>query len=160
MDRLDGGALPANRDIVDLQLDDGTVIPVEVTIEPTGDFAPGGRSDASFGDWLSGGRRAPLGRTPTVKGMARWVQSQLEDVDTLLPDRVSLEMGVKFVAKSPDLVTPVLGQVGGEANLLVRLEWDLGRAGAQQTPPPQPESDQDDDRPDADDQHPASGVDG
>ncbi|WP_239093423.1 CU044_2847 family protein [Paractinoplanes abujensis] len=153
------GALPPNRDIVEIDLGDGTTIPVEVTIEPNGDFAPGGRSDAAFGDWFRGDRRAALSTTPTVKAMTRWVHSQLQDVDTLLPDRVTLEMGVKLVAKSPDLVTPVLGQVGGETSLLIRLEWDLGQAAAGKAAPAPAEGDQDDDDRNSDQQS-TSGTDG
>lgn len=130
----DGGAF-ADRDVVNIDLGDGMVVPVEVAFDSSLDFA-GGRKDAGFRDWVDGGRRATLDQAaPTIKGMASWVQSQLAEVDTLTPDRVVLEMGIKFIAQSPGLVAPVLGQVGGEASLLVRLEWDVDRNVAQRVAP-------------------------
>jgi hypothetical protein len=146
VESLDGGVQPPNRDIVDIDLGDGTVIPVEVAIEPTDKFAGEGRSDASFRDWWDGGRRVALDRAaPTIKGMARWVHAQMEQIDAIAPDRVGVEMGIKFIARSPDLVSPVLGQASGEATLLVRLEWDLRKDGDRHDPPSQPESSDDGD---------------
>jgi hypothetical protein len=139
---VDGGALPPNRAIIDIDLGDGTVVTAEVAIEPADDVAGDGRSDASFRDWWRGGRQATLDRAaPTVEAMARWVHGQMAQVGAMAPDRIGVEMGVKFVARSPAVVAPVLGQVGGEATLLVRLEWDTGRIGGRRTPPPQPDGD-------------------
>jgi NTP-dependent ternary system trypsin peptidase co-occuring protein len=132
-----------DRDIIDIDLGDGTVVPVEVDIEPAA-LTGEGRSDAGFRDWWQDGRRASLDRAaPTIRAMARWVHGQMAEIGAMQPDRVGVEMGVKFVARTPDLVAPVLGKVGGEATLLVRLEWDTARSG-RGAPVGRPASDDDD----------------
>jgi len=137
--------MPPHREIVDIDLGNGMVVPVEVTVEPTADPTGEGRGDVGLRDWWADGRRVLLDRTaPTITGMARWVHDQVGRIDGLKPDRVGVEMGVKFVVRTPDLVMPVLGQVRGETTLLLRLEWDLNRRGDRRPSPSPVESEGDD----------------
>ena len=145
MDGADDGLRPA-REIVDVDLGGGVFVRAEVFVEPE---EGEGRADVAFGDRWRKGRRATLDRAaPTIEAMARWVHGQVAQVGALAPDRVGVEMSVKFVARTPGIVAPVLGQVGAESTLLVRLEWDTARAmqpGAARRPPAQAEEEDDDD---------------
>ncbi|GAA1644192.1 hypothetical protein GCM10009679_56600 [Saccharothrix algeriensis] len=132
-------ATQQKRDIVDLDLGNGRVLRAEVFVEPSPSRAGEGSGDAGLRDWWKGTRQAALDRTaPAVEAAAQWVHDEITQLGSLAPDRVGVELGVKFVARTPDLIVPVLGQVGAEATLLVRLEWE---GGALQRRSPQGEED-------------------
>jgi hypothetical protein len=115
-------------DIVDVDLGNGVSVQAEVWLAPAKPAEGEGRSDAGLREAWRKGRKATLDHAaPTIAAMAQWVHGQMAQIGAMAPDRIGIEMGVKFVARSADLVAPVLGQVGAESTLLVRLEWDTRR---------------------------------
>jgi hypothetical protein len=145
------GAMRPPLGIVDVDLGNGVIIKAEVYMESAPPAAGEGRSDASFRDVWRKGRVAAMDEaTTTIEAMARWVHGQVAQIGAVKPDRVGVEMGVKFVARSADLVAPVLGQVGAESTLLVRLEWETG-------PPPSAPGRRVESRPEGDDDDLAQG---
>jgi hypothetical protein len=137
--------------IVDLDFGNGRKVAAEVFAgsAPVIGSAPEdgwSQSDAGFADRLAETRDAVLEQAaPAIGAMADWVHDQLIHMGTRAPDRVGVDMGVKFVAKSSGLVAPVIGQLGGEATLLVRLEWDVRAAAVASGAAPAGDDDDDDD---------------
>jgi NAD-dependent oxidoreductase involved in siderophore biosynthesis len=123
-DALPSAGDVAARDIVDVDLGNGLIVKAEVWLAPEKPVEGAGRSDASWDFWRKGRKAALDTAAPTINAMAQWVHSQMAQIGAMAPDRVGVEIGVKFVVQTPGLVAPVLGQVGAESTLLVRLEWD------------------------------------
>jgi hypothetical protein len=64
----------------------------------------------------------------TVRSLARWLHRELVGrMEDLVPRRVGVEFGVKLTADLPGTVRFVLGHIGAELSLVVRLEWEPDR---------------------------------
>ncbi|GGQ63256.1 CU044_2847 family protein [Couchioplanes azureus] len=141
------------RTTMDVSVGDGIDVEVEVFLDdaarvPSGHHDDGGfgQSDASVLGGLRVARRAVLDQAaPSIGAMARWVHDQVAALGVRAPDRVGVDMGVKFVAKSSEIVAPVIGQLGGETTLLVRLEWDVRGGRPAGAAPAVKEDDEDED---------------
>jgi hypothetical protein len=94
-----------------VESEDGSEFAVEITDD---------RADiGTFTDRLK--IKAALEATIRVvaKTVHRSVEKALEDDP---PSRIAAEFGLKFSTKTPGGV--IVGELGGESSILVRLEWD------------------------------------
>jgi hypothetical protein len=100
---------------IDVQLPDGGTVHVEVEEEESGDI--GSPLLRSF-DWDQLNQQ--IART------CRWLSTSVKDSLPESPDEVGMEFGIKITAETGTLIA-ALAKAGGEATLLVRLQWNAKR---------------------------------
>lgn len=98
-------------DVVELELPDGGVVYAEVELPSGGDAAFGGRRRFSLEDVRA-----------NVVSLGSWVLDTVRDGLPEAPERVGVEFGLKLTAKTGPLVA-ALAEAGGEASVVVKLEW-------------------------------------
>ena len=108
-------------EIVEVELPDGGVIAAEVTVAGGGDVAVWERLQLEEA-------------TGTIRHVSGWVVDSVREALPDPPDRWCVEFGLKLAVKTGKL-TSVLAEAGGEASVLVRLEWDRDVRAGQATGP-------------------------
>lgn len=62
---------------------------------------------------------------PQIRSMTRWLLAEVRAAVPETPDKIGVEFGFKFSAKTGKLVS-VLAEAAGEASVVVKLEWTPG----------------------------------
>jgi hypothetical protein len=96
--------------VVPVDMPDGSVLRVEV-------------SGAGGGDATAARRIRFADLRDDIANMTRLVTEAVAGAKPVAPRRVSVEFGVKLAVESNALVS-VLAKVGGEASMVLRLEWE------------------------------------
>ena len=99
-------------EIVEIELADGEIAYVEAELDVKGDVRAGKRFRF---DEVNG----------QIRRITRWLLAEVRDAVPDTPDKIGLEFGFKFSAKTGKLVG-ALAEAGGEASVVVRLEWSPG----------------------------------
>lgn len=97
-------------EIVEVELPGGGVIAAEVALAGGGDVAAWERLRLEEA-------------TGTIRQVSGWVIDSVREALPNPPDRWGVEFGLKLAVKTGKL-TSVLAEAGGEASVVVRLEWD------------------------------------
>lgn len=104
-------------EIVELEFPDGQVGHAEIAV-PAG------------GDVMFGRRRFPLAElSPEIRRVTRWLVTEIEEALPGRPQKVGLEFGLKLSAQTGPLIG-ALANVGTEATVVVKIEWNPAEAGA------------------------------
>lgn len=99
-------------EIVEVEFPDGGIGYAEVEFPSGGDVSEWGRF--------------PLGEVgPQIRRVTRWLLDEVRQAVPRAPDKVGLEFGFKFSVKTGKLVS-VIAEAGGEASVVVKLEWTPG----------------------------------
>lgn len=100
-------------EVVEIELPDGEIAYVEAESEVSRDV--GARRRRYRFDEVNG----------QIRRITRWLLTEVRDAVPETPDKIGLEFGFKFSAKTGKLVG-ALAEAGGEASVVVRLEWSPG----------------------------------
>jgi hypothetical protein len=98
-------------EVVEVELPDGGVIFAEVEVPPGGDAI-----------WGQNRRFSLEAVRANVVGIGSWVLDTVRGGLPETPDKVGVEFGLKLTAKTGPLVA-ALAEAGGEASVVVKLEW-------------------------------------
>jgi Trypsin-co-occurring domain 1 len=99
-------------EVVEIEFPDGEIGYAEVELDVTGDV--GERRRFRF-DQVNG----------QIRRMTRWLLTEVRDAVPDTPDKIGVEFGFKFSAKTGKLIG-ALAEAGGEASVVVKLEWTPG----------------------------------
>lgn len=98
-------------EVVEVQVPGGGVIFAEVEVPAGGDAG-----------WGSGRRFSLEDVRANVVSIGSWVFDTVQGSLPQTPDKVGVEFGLKLTAKTGALVA-ALAEAGGEASVVVKLEW-------------------------------------
>jgi hypothetical protein len=99
-------------EIVEIELADGEIAYAEAEMSVGGDV----RHRRRFRSEEIAGQ---------IRRMTRWLLTEVRDAVPGRPDKIGLEFGFTFSAKTGALVG-ALAEAGGQASVVVRLEWTPG----------------------------------
>lgn len=98
-------------EVVEVQLPDGNALYAEVEVPGGGDARWGSERQFSLEDIRT-----------SVISIGPWIYDTVRRALPDAPDKIGVEFGLKLTAKSGPLVA-ALAEVGGEASVVVKLEW-------------------------------------
>jgi len=104
--------MPTHAYLLEVPLDDGSPVLVEVTDPNTGDLVPASKPGAIIGRARTTLEAALAELTPTVKALSEWAKSGA-------PDEFTVEFGVKVGGQT----NVIIASGTAEVNFVLKLTW-------------------------------------